>query len=220
MMNRMQSELNGIEQSLTEQAILVEEMVALAHRGLRDRTPGVANQVYALEQRLDASEIKIEERCHTVLALHQPVAFDLRRIAAALKINSDLERIGDLALNLAERAESLVEYPHAAVPEKLDLMVSKALAMVRDADRALSNCDVKLAEDVCHRDDEVDQLNLDLIDDVSDMIKAAPENIDGLLHVFSSVRIVERIADHATNIADDVIYLVQGEIARHSEALK
>jgi len=219
-MNRLQSELNGIEQALTAQAILVEEMVALAHRGLQERSVGIATEVFALEQRLDASEIKIEEQCHTVLALHQPVANDLRRVAAALKINSDLERIGDLALNLAERTESLVHHPTATIPAKLDVMVSKALAMVRDADRAFSNGDVTLAQEVCQRDDEVDQLNVELIADVSDLIKASPNDIDGYLHVFSAVRIVERIADHATNIADDVIYLVQGEITRHNESLK
>jgi len=219
-MNRLHTELNGIDQALTEQAILVEEMVALAHRGLQERCVGIASAVFALEQRLDASEIKIEEQCHTVLALQQPVAYDLRRVAAALKINSDLERIGDLALNLAERTESLVHHPTAIIPTKLDVMVSKALAMVRDADRAFSTGDVELAEAVCHRDDEVDQLNVELISEVSELIKSSPGDADGYLHVFSAVRIVERIADHATNIADDVIYLVQGEISRHSELYK
>lgn len=211
----LQFELTDLEREVTSQAQRVEEMVLTASRGLHQRCGGTAAEVLSEESVLNHSEVAIEERCLDILAKHQPVAVDLRRVCAALKINADLERIGDLALNLAERTESLVEFPEVGVPQKLEEMVDVALDMVRDARRSFVELDASLAHAVRERDDEVDNMNEEVIHRLLRRMEEDPAQVAGYLHVFSASRIVERIGDHATNIAEDVIYLVSGAIPRH-----
>ena len=211
----IQFDLRDLEAELGLQAQSVEEMVQAAYRGLSSRCLGAAAEVHSREQVINRNEVAIEERCLRLLAIHQPVAVDLRRVAAALKINSDLERIADLAVNLAERTEDLMAHDQAPIPDALEQMVSVALAMLRDANTAFVNIDASLAENVCRRDDGVDELNRSVIRGLVTEMEANPDMVPGLLHVFSASRIVERIADHATNIAEDVIYLARGEITRH-----
>ncbi|MCA9239772.1 MAG: phosphate signaling complex protein PhoU [Planctomycetales bacterium] len=211
----MQFELTDLEREVTSQAERVEAMVVAASRGLHERCLGTAAEVLSEESVLNASEVEIEERCLKLLAMYQPVAVDLRRVCSALKINSDLERIGDLALNLAERTESLVEFPQVQVPQKLEAMVEVALDMLRDARRSFVELDADLAHAVRERDDEVDQMNEEVIHSLLKQMEADPAQVPGYLHVFSASRIVERIGDHATNIAEDVVYLVSGAIPRH-----
>ncbi len=213
----LQFELADLESVVTAQAELVEEMVRAASRGLHDRRLGAAGEVLSNETAINRSEVSIEEQCLDLLATHQPVAVDLRRVAAILKMNADLERIGDLALNLAERAESLIEFPQVPIPEMLEVMVECAIAMLRDARQAFVEMDLDLASDVCRRDDEVDAMNEQLIKGLVKRMADDPVQVPGYLHVFSASRIVERIADHATNIAEDVAYLVNGTISRHLE---
>ena len=150
-----------------------------------------------------------------MLALHQPVAVDLRRVATVLKVNSDLERIADLAVNISERALVLVLHPEFEFPNKLDRMVEAAIGMVRDALDAFVRLDVEAARDVCKRDDVVDELNRQVIVDLKSFLQDNIDEIEPALQYFSAARHIERIGDHATNIAEDVIYLVDGEIARH-----
>lgn len=214
----LQFDLTEIERLLHNQAAAVEDMVHTAHHGLQQRCLGTAADVLAKEAQLNRSEVAIEEQCLTALALHQPVAIDLRRIAAALKINADLERIGDLALNLAERTEALVEFPHVQAPDRLQRMVTIAIEMLRDAHAAFVAIDAALADTVCQRDDEVDDLNREIIRGIIERMNADPQNVPAYLHVFSASRIVERIADHATNIAEDVLYIADGRIARRHGA--
>lgn len=211
----LQVDVAEIEGLLNDQAAAVEEMVQTAYRGLQERCLGTASEVLAKEAALNQSEVGIEEQCLAALAVHQPVAVDLRRVAAAMKINADLERIGDLALNLAERTESLSDFPEIRVPDLLQRMVEIALEMLRDAHQAFVDVDADLAERVCRRDDDVDAMNREVIAGIVDRMKQCPGDAAGLLHVFSASRIVERIADHATNIAEDVLYLAKGKIARH-----
>ena len=150
-----------------------------------------------------------------MLALHQPVATDLRRIAAVLKINSDLERMADLAVNIAERALRLGELPFTAVPEKLQRMTDVTTEMVRQCLEAFFKLDVRQARRVCRRDDDVDRLNAEIIQELIQVMRSDPEKIEPALQLFSATRHLERIADHATNIAEDVIYLAEGAIVRH-----
>ena len=150
-----------------------------------------------------------------MLALHQPVAVDLRRVATVMKVNNDLERIADLAVNTAERAKSLDEFPEFPTPDNLSLISNAANEMVRNGLNSFVNLDANAARQVIHDDDNVDRLNLQIIIQLQDAMQQQPQLIVPALHCFSATRHLERIGDHATNIAEDVIYLVEGDIVRH-----
>jgi phosphate transport system protein len=211
----LQRDLEALEQNLLNQSSVVEHMVFRACQSLRELRADIVQEVLASEETVNYREVEIEEECLKILALHQPVARDLRRVATVLKINSDLERIADLAVNIGERTHSLMLYPDFQMPANLDKMAEAAIAMVRDALDAFVRLDVEAAREVCLRDDRVDELNRKVISDVQSLIEANPSEIEPAFHFYSASRHVERIADHATNIAEDVIYLVVGEIARH-----
>jgi phosphate transport system protein len=204
-----------MEQDLLDQSAVVEQMVHRACQALRARRTDWVEEVMGNEEMVNHREVQIEEECLKMLALHQPVAIDLRRVATVLKINTDLERIADLAVNIGERTHRLAMYADFQLPSQLDRMAEVAISMVRDALDAFVRLDVELAREVCRRDDEVDRLNRQIIDRLLSVIKTNPAEAEPALHVFSASRHVERIADHATNIAEDVVYLVDGEIARH-----
>jgi phosphate transport system protein len=211
----LQRDLEALEQNLLNQSSMVEQMVFRACQSLRELRADIVQEVLASEETINYREVEIEEECLKILALHQPVARDLRRVATVLKINSDLERIADLAVNIGERTHSLMLYPDFQMPPNLDKMAEAAISMVRDALDAFVRLDVEAAREVCLRDDRVDELNRQVITDVQALIEANPSDIEPAFHFYSASRHVERIADHATNIAEDVIYLVDGEIARH-----
>jgi phosphate transport system protein len=215
MSKHLQRDLEHLEKEILAQSSVVEEMVEKACRGLREFRAEVAANVMDLEASIDDREIRIEEECLKILALHQPVAVDLRRAATILKINGELERIADLAVNIAERTESLIDHPEFTIPQNLDTMARMVRQMVHDALDAFVNWDSTAARDVCLRDDEVDAYNREVIRELRDMMQQNSGLVEGALHFFSAARQVERIGDHATNIAEDVIYLVEGEIARH-----
>ena len=211
----LQRDLEALEQNLLNQSSRVEQMVFRACQSLRELRADIVQEVLASEETINYREVEIEEECLKILALHQPVARDLRRVATVLKINSDLERIADLAVNIGERTHSLMLYPGFQMPPNLDKMAEAAISMVRDALDAFVRLDVEAAREVCLRDDQVDELNRQVITDVQALIEANPSDIEPAFHFYSASRHVERMADHATNIAEDVIYLVDGEIARH-----
>lgn len=215
MTKHLENDLARLETLLSQQASRVEQMVDTAYRGLRERCLGTAAEILSKEAEVNRAEVKLEEDCLKTLALHQPVAVDLRRTAATLKINGDLERIADLALNLAERTESLADFPEISIPPGLEHMVERVIEMLRDAHLAFVKLDADLADSVCRRDDEVDDMNREVIGYLITEMQNHPDRVEGILHLFSASRIVERIGDHATNIAEDVSYLVRGEIARH-----
>ena len=211
----LQRDLESLEQNLLNQSSLVEQMVFRAVQSLRELRVDIVQEVLGSEETVNYREVEIEEECLKILALHQPVAVDLRRAATVLKINGDLERIADLAVNICERTHSLVLHPDFQMPPHLDEMADAAISMVRDALDSFVRLDIDAAREVCVRDDVVDDLNRQVIFDLHALVEANLSNIEPAFHFYSASRHVERIADHATNIAEDVIYLVDGEIARH-----
>ncbi|MEO0531020.1 MAG: phosphate signaling complex protein PhoU [Planctomycetota bacterium] len=211
----LERDLGTLEQDLLAQSALVEEMIRLACRGLCERKLGLSDELAEREPEINRREVRIEEECLKILALHQPVAIDLRRVATVLKANSDLERIADLAVNIGERNEAIASFPELPLPDFLERMAEATIGMVRDALDAFVELDAEAARRVRLQDDEVDNLNRRVIDTVYEVVGKSPHLVEPALHLFSASRHIERMADHATNIAEDVIYLVEGEIARH-----
>jgi phosphate transport system protein len=210
-----QRELGRLKKRILSLSALVEQRVRQAVKSVEEGDEQLARQVIDGDDQIDQEEVEIEEDCLKILALHQPVAVDLRFIVAVLKINNDLERIGDLAVNIAERAVYLTT---SDMPEMLfDFpgMAAKGHAMLRNSLDALVNLDPRLARRVCASDDEVDAINRQMYDQVKEEIRNRPECLESLIHLLSISRHIERIADLATNIAEDVIYMVEGEIVRH-----
>ncbi len=214
-MKHLERDLEDLQRRILLLSASVEETVDKASRALRERRLDLAQQVLRGDDDIDRREVQIEEECLKMLALHQPVAVDLRRIATVLKINTDLERIADLAANIAERGEFLATRPEFPIPAKLDRMVDMAIMMVRAAIDSFVKMDSRAARQVCALDEEVDRYNREVIDGLYELMRSDAEMVAPAMHCFSASRHVERIADHATNIAEDVIYLVEGEIARH-----
>lgn len=194
---------------------LVEKMIDDAARALVEKQVDLAKKVLASDQEVNAVEVEIEEECLKILALHQPVATDLRRVTTVLKINVELERMADLACNIAERAECMHQYSYFLTPEKLPEMVRQATLMVRMALDSFVDSDAALAKKVIECDDAVDKNNLIIITELKAMMSDDSSIAEAALHCFSASRHIERIADLAENIAEDVIYLVDGEIVRH-----
>jgi len=168
------------------------------------------------EESIDRWEVQIERDCLKVLALHQPVASDLRRVAAILRINGDLERMADLARHIAKRARKLAEEPLGrALPRGLEAMASEALGQVRESLDALTQGDVALARSVILGDRKVDRYRRAVIGELKQAIRDDPDRLDAWLRLINAARNLERIADHATNIAEAVVYLKEGDIIRH-----
>jgi phosphate transport system protein len=214
----LQRDLDDLQRHLLTMAASVEEAIHKAINTLESRDLVAAQEVIAGESRIDQEENRIEEECLKILALHQPVAGDLRRIAAALKINTDLERMADLAEDIAERALCLARLPPVPIPDKLQRMTDLTTTMVRQSLDAFVHLDTQLARRVCRLDDEVDCYNVLIIADLIALMQRSPDLVEPGLSLFSATRHLERIADHATNIAEEVVYLVEGEIVRHRPA--
>jgi phosphate transport system protein len=215
MSKHLERDLERLQHDIVSMAASVEDAIHKATRALQHRDAALAREVIAGDNEIDAEENLVEESCLKILALHQPVAIDLRRIAAVIKINSELERMADLAEEIAERAVNLAELPSIPVPEKLQRMSDLTTSMVRQSLDAFVNLDPRLAKLVCRLDDEVDRYNSAMVDELIRLMRASPAMVEPGLSMFSATRHLERIADHATNIAEDVVYLVEGEIIRH-----
>jgi phosphate transport system protein len=214
-------DLENVQRRVLSLASAVEQIVEKSIRALFDRDVALARNLLEADEPIDLEETVIEEECLKILALHQPVAVDLRRVAAIVKINNDLERMADLAVNIAERALALAQGPEVPVPGDFRQMTDLTNMMVRDSLDAFLKLDIALAKRVCRLDDEVDRYNRAIIEEVTEFMKQGPDNVEPGLHLFSAARQLERIADHATNIAEDVVYLVEGKIIRHHpEALE
>ncbi|MBN1759670.1 MAG: phosphate signaling complex protein PhoU [Chitinispirillaceae bacterium] len=218
MAKHLQRELDALQKQLLSLASIVEEQLTSAVRSVEKKDAPGARRIIEFDRNVDLLEVEVEEECLKLLALHQPVAIDLRFIIAVLKINNDLERIGDLAGNIAERAIALAVTPSFTFTSKLPLMCEKAVTMLRQSLDSLFKMDIALAKSVCKADGEVDDLYRDMIGIVRDGIVANTERVDEFLLIMSVSRHLERIADHATNIAEDVIYMIEGDIVRHNEA--
>jgi phosphate transport system protein len=211
----LQRDLEELQREILAMAAKVEETVEKAIRALYERDPRLALEIIEGDLQIDLEENQIEEDCLKILALHQPVAVDLRRIAAILKINTDLERMADLAVNIAERAHAYTRGPELPIPMVFRQMTDLTNTMVRESLDAFVKLDAQTARRVCRLDEEVDRYNKEIIDHVIRLMKQSPDNVEPGLNLFSAARQLERIADHATNIAEDVVYLIEGEIIRH-----
>jgi phosphate transport system protein len=218
MSKHLQRDLDNLQRDLLTLASAVEEAIQKAIKSLQERQPAMARQVIDGDNIIDAEENHVEDECLKMLALHQPVAVDLRRITAAMKINSELERMGDLAEDIAERALHLAQLPPMPLPPKLQRMTDLTTTMVHQSLDAFVNLDAHQARRVCRLDDEVDRYNVEIIAEIIDVMRRSPDLVEPGISFFSAVRHLERIADHATNIAEDVVYLVEGEIIRHRPA--
>jgi phosphate transport system protein len=218
MSRHLERDLGNLQHQLLSLAASVEEAIHKAIQALQERDPDRAREVIEGDAQIDQEENHVEEECLKILALHQPVAVDLRRIAAALKINAELERMGDLAEDIAERALALARPPHLPIPATLQRMTDLTTVMVHMSLDAFVNFDAALARRVCRMDDEIDRLNSEIIEETIRLMQQKPENVPSGLSLFSAVRHLERIADHATNIAEDVVYLAEGVIIRHLPA--
>jgi phosphate transport system protein len=211
----LQREIEKLKKMILAESAVVEESVSKSVRAVKTRDAALAIGVVDSDEDIDQTEVGVEEECLKVLALHQPVASDLRFIIAVLKINNDLERIGDLAVNIAQRAEFLAAREPVEQPYDLTQMSNTVCEMLHKSLDALVNTDAPLAGQVCAMDSVVDAMNRSAFAHVQDAMRRSPDRLEGLVSVLSVSRYLERIADHATNIAEDVIYMLQGEIIRH-----
>lgn len=215
MTTHLQREVDKLKSKIIGLAATVEKTVQEAVRSVGSRDAKLARSIIDGDVAIDQAEVDIEEECLKLLALYQPVATDLRFIIAAMKINNDIERVGDRAVNIAERALSLCEQPPVREPFDFAQMNKKVLAMFRGSLDALMHQDVQGARRVRALDDEVDALNREMYDKIRAALHKYPDQVDSLLNYSSVSRLLENIADGATNIAEDVIYLVEGDIVRH-----
>lgn len=208
-------EIENLKKEILTLGAMAESAVREAVAAIDNRDENAAQAVIRNDMKLDEMEVQIEENCLKTLALHQPVAIDLRFIVAVLKINSDLERVGDLAVNVAERAAFLTTQPPLDAPFDLQAMAVKAQEMLKKSLDALVQLSAQQAYEVLAGDDEVDAMNRRMFRIVQEQIIAHPDQTESLIHMLSASRHIERIADHATNIAEDVIYMIEGVIVRH-----
>lgn len=208
-------DLDNLHRSLMSMCTMVEELIHSAVETLSAPSEQKARELAARDVEIDDCDVAIEEECLKILALHQPVATDLRRITAVMKISGELERVADLAVHIAERSSGLTSMGDLPIPSKVHEMADNAVTMLHESIDAYVNLDTALARKVCRQDDIVDELNRQIIDTITQIMTRSPHLIEPAMHLFSACRHLERVADHATNIAEDVVYLVEGEIVRH-----
>ena len=208
-------ELKELKEKLLEMASRAEEQIGLAVHSLKERRQAMACEVLEREEAINRLDIEVDEMAMRMLALRQPMAADLRFITSAMKISSDLERIGDLAVNIAERTLEILKYPQLKPLIDIPRMAEMAQAMVRDALNSFISGDADLARNVCQRDDEVDKLNHQIFRELLTYMMEEPETITRAVDLILVGRHLERIADHATNIGEDVIYMVKGKTIKH-----
>jgi phosphate transport system protein len=215
-----QKELEELKENLLKMATLVEEAIRDVVQSLVKRDSELAKKTFEGEDRINRLEIAIEDMCLKLLALRQPMAADLRFITAAMKIITDLERMGDQAINIAERAISLNQEPQLKPYIDIPRMAEIAKSMVKDVLDAFVNRDSKLARSVCERDDLVDGLNDQVFRELLTYMISDPTTITRAAHLMIICRCLERIADHATNIAEDVIFMVDALVIKHHADIK
>jgi phosphate transport system protein len=210
-----QEELEHLKTRLLEMGGLAEDRVRAAVESLVSRDTATVAQVLTGDGPINQLHIEIDSRCFTMLALHQPMAVDLRAIVAAVKINTDLERVGDLAINIAEAATRYLKHP--PVKELIDIprMASIAQTMLRDALDAYVRRDTEMAQAVLNEDDALDALKTQVFRELLTYMLSDPTKIEPALDLILISRHLERIGDHATNVAEDVIFMVTARDVRH-----
>jgi phosphate transport system protein len=217
MTKHFRKELENIKKRILTLGSMVEDLVHTSVQAVDRVDADLADRIIKRDREINETEVDIEEECLKVLALHQPVAVDLRFIIAVIKINNELERIGDQAVNIAQRVQVIAKRPKPPFWFDYSEMGEKAQKMLRMSLDALVNLDVDLAYRVITLDDEVDQIKSDAYDKIKQAIQDLPERVGYYINLLLISRHLERLADHATNIAEEVIYLVEGEIFRHKQ---
>jgi phosphate transport system protein len=215
-MKKLEEEINNLKRLLLEMAASVEEMIGKSIRALRERNVILAEGVIKSDDRVNKMEIEIDNLCIKILALYHPEAEDLRTVTMVMKINNDLERIGDHAVNIAERAIYLADKPSVKPLIDIPRMAEKAMEMLRESLDSFVNKNAELAVEVRKKDDEVDSLNNQVLRELVTYMIADPSIIDRALRLILISRDLERVADLATNIAEDVFYIARGRVLKHN----
>ncbi|MGA0933808.1 MAG: phosphate signaling complex protein PhoU [Pseudohongiellaceae bacterium] len=214
----LQRDLDKLKKEVLKLGNLVETAINNGILALHNRESSYVDEVFKHEAIINDMEVKIEEDCLKILALHQPVAVDLRFIVVVLKVNNDLERMGDFATNIAKRARELMQVdPLQTLPEFVNELPDLVRTMVRKSLDALVKLDLELANEVIEMDDSVDQINRDMYAVMKQEISRNPQNAETAVNLLSCSRYMERIADLSTNIAEDVIFMVEGRVIRHTD---
>ena len=216
MASQLRREIDMLKKSILTLSALVEDNLRRSFQAVERRDSALATEAIERDFPIDLLEVDVEEDCLKALALYQPVAGDLRFIITTIKINTTLERVGDLAVNIAERARLLAALPEVVVGFDVAGMADRAQGMVANSLDALVQSDAALARTVLMADDEVDDLDREFTDRLNAIVREHPEWLDSVVQWLQVSRFIERVADHATSIAEDVIYMVEGEIPRHS----
>jgi phosphate transport system protein len=211
----LQQELDRLKENLLKMATLVEETIRDAIKALVDRDSELIKKTMTQEDKINQMENAIDEMCLRLLALRQPMAVDLRFITSAMKIITDLERMGDQAINICERAASIIQEPQLKPYIDIPRIAEIVQSMVKDVLDAFVNRDSKLARSVCERDDMVDGLNSQVHRELLTYMMSDPKTIPRAVHLMIVSRCLERIADHATNIAEDVIFMIDARVIKH-----
>jgi phosphate transport system protein len=216
MTRHFEQQLAALKQSLVEMGTMVNDQLENACTALFGGIEELATEVIRIDARVDAFDTEIDRRCQDIFALAQPVAADLRLLMSALKINSQLERIGDIAVNIAERVTPLAGHQDLLAKTRLGEMAQIARIMVEEALTAFIHNNPDLARRVLESDDIVDELDSIVFDDLVEIMKENPLLVEPGAHILILSRHIERLADHATNIAEDVIFLVQAKLVKHN----
>ena len=213
-------QIEGLKEKILNVGALVEEAIANAISALVERDRDAASAVIDKEDEIDRKEVDVEEEVLKILALYQPVAADLRFVVAILKINNDLERMGDLAANIARRVVDLSTAQRAPLPIDFRAMSEKAQAMARQSLDALVNSDAELARQVRESAKEIKKMRRKIQVEIEELIAARPEETDFFMSLLSIARHLGRLAEMASNVAEEVIYMVNGEIVRHRRSVE
>lgn len=221
MAKHLEKELEKLKKRILTLSAQVEDRVRLTEKAIESKEIFDAERIIKLDFEIDEEEVEIEEECLKLLALYQPVASDLRFLVATIKINNELERIGDEVVNIARRLKILVQGRNGcAIAYDYHPMTQKVRAMLKMSLDALVNLDVDLAFKVLLMDEEVDQIYRDTYARATEDMKNCSQSIEYLLNLFLISRHLERIGDHTTNIAEEVIYMIEGDIVRHGKMIK
>jgi phosphate transport system protein len=215
MTRHIDRQIGNLKEKIRRVGTVVEEAISKSISAVINRDVQLAQRVLASDDAIDRMEVEVEEECLKILALYQPVAADLRFVVAVLKINNDLERMGDLAKNIAKRVAQLEGAGPVDLPPEIRTMAMQAEEMVRECLAAVIDADPVLARRIREQEDVVDQARQKVRKRILAGIKEHPENVEVLLRINSITKHIERIADMATNVAEDVIYMVEGDIVRH-----
>jgi len=214
-MIRLEEEISKLKKMLFEMAASVEEMIAKSIKALKDRNMIMAEEVIKSDQKINEMEVEIDNQCIRILALYHPEAADLRTVSMIMKINNDLERIGDHAVNIAEKTIYLADKPPVKPLIDIPKMADKAIQMLQESLDAFVNKDAELAVDVCKKDDDVDELEPQIVRELVTYMISDPQTIDRSLALILIAREIERVADLATNIAEDTYYIASGKMLKH-----